>query len=198
MSTEKKVALFLADGCEEIEALTVVDLLFRAGIPCDTVSINETAAVTSSHNVKITADCVIGDLDFEAYDMLVLPGGMPGTLNLEACSALTKQVKKFYSQGKMIAAICAAPSVLAGLSFLKGRRATSYPGCLDGYEVGEYCREPVVTDGHVITSRGVGTAIPFALTLIEKLEGAGKADQIASSILYSTEYLQGVDYVSGR
>ena len=130
--------------------------------------------------------------------MLVLPGGLPGTNYLRESAPLAGLLKAQYEAGRYVAAICAAPSVLGGLSFLKGRKATSYPGCLDDYELGEYSGQPVVTDGHVITSRGVGTAIPFALTLIEKLMGAGKAEEIASSILYSSQYLSGVDYEPGR
>ena len=186
MSTEKKVALFLADGCEEIEALTVVDLLFRAGIPCDTVSINETAAVTSSHNVKITADCVIGDLDFEAYDMLVLPGGMPGTLNLEACSVLTKQVKKFYSQGKMIAAICAAPSIFGHLGLLEGKHATCNPGFRAELEKSGaiLSKAPVVKDGNIITSQAMGTAISFGLCIVAHYLGQEAADSLEAKIVH--------------
>ena len=194
------VYMFIADGFEEVEGLTSVDLLRRAGIEVKMVSVMGRKNIEGAHGIRLETDLLIEELEgsVSPADMMVLPGGMPGTNYLRESAPLADLLKAQYESGRYVAAICAAPSVLAGLSFLKGRRATSYPGCLDGYEVGEYCREPVVTDGHVITSRGVGTAIPFALTLIEKLEGAGKADQIASSILYSTEYLQGVDYVSGR
>ena len=192
--------MFIADGFEEVEGLTSVDLLRRAGIEVKMVSVMGRKNIEGAHGIRLETDLLIEELEGSESlaDMMVLPGGMPGTNYLRESAPLADLLKAQYESGRYVAAICAAPSVLAGLSFLKGRRATSYPGCLDGYEVGEYCQEPVVTDGHVITSRGVGTAIPFALTLIEKLEGAGKADQIASSILYSTEYLQGVDYVSGR
>ena len=194
------VYMFIADGFEEVEGLTSVDLLRRADIEVKMVSVMGRKNIEGAHGIRLETDLLIEELEGSESlaDMMVLPGGMPGTNYLRESAPLADLLKAQYESGRYVAAICAAPSVLAGLYFLKGRRATSYPGCLDGYEVGEYCREPVVTDGHVITSRGVGTAIPFALTLIEKLEGAGKADQIASSILYSTEYLQGVDYVSGR
>lgn len=194
------VYMFIADGFEEVEGLTSVDLLRRAGIEVKMISVMGRKNIEGAHGIKLETDLLIEELEDNGSpaDMMVLPGGMPGTNFLRESAPLADLLKAQYEAGRYVAAICAAPSVLAGLSFLKGRRATSYPGCLDGYEVGEYCQEPVVTDGHVITSRGVGTAIPFALTLIEKLEGAGKAEQIASSILYSTEYLQGVDYVSGR
>ena len=194
------VYMFIADGFEEVEGLTSVDLLRRAGIEVKMVSVMGRKNIEGAHGIRLETDLLLEDLEDSGplADMMVLPGGLPGTNYLRESALLAGLLKAQYAAGRYVAAICAAPSVLAGLSFLKGRRATSYPGCLDDYEVGEYCQEPVVTDGHVITSRGVGTAIPFALTLIEKLEGAGKADQIASSILYSTEYLQGVDYVSGR
>ena len=111
-STDKRVAVFVANGLEEIEGLTVVDLLFRAGIPTDTVSITPERTVTSSHQVTITCDRSIADegFSFDDYDMLVLPGGMPGTLNLKACEPLTAAVKAFDQAGKGVAAICAAPS----------------------------------------------------------------------------------------
>ena len=122
--TDKKAAIFMAAGCEEIEALTVVDLLYRAGIPLTKVSITEDLAVTSSHDVTFMTDTTIDKLDFDEYDMLILPGGMPGTLNLGASRKLTDQVVKFYKEGKQIAAICAAPSVFAELGILKGKKAT--------------------------------------------------------------------------
>lgn len=116
--------------------------------------------------------------------MLVLPGGMPGTNYLRDHEGLAELLKKQYEAGKWVAAICAAPSVFGGLGFLKDRKATSYPGCLDGIPVGEYIEEPVAVDGNVVTSRGVGTAIAFALKLIEVLISKEKADEIAASIVY--------------
>ena len=194
------VYMFIADGFEEVEGLTSVDLLRRAGIEVRMVSVMGRKNIEGAHGIRLETDILIEELNDSSSeaDMMVLPGGLPGTNYLRESAPLARLLKNQYDAGRFVAAICAAPSVLAGLSFLKGRRATSYPGCLDGLDVGEYCEEPVVTDGHVITSRGVGTAIPFALTLIEKLEGAGAANRIASSILYTKEYLQGVDYVSGR
>lgn len=190
------VYMFIADGFEEVEGLTSVDLLRRAGIEVKMVSIMGRKNIEGAHGIRLETDLLLSDLgkDTAEADMLVLPGGMPGTNYLRESSELADLLRAQYEAGRYVAAICAAPSVLAGLSFLKNRKATSYPGCLDGYELGEYCQEPVVTDGHVITSRGVGTAIPFALTLIEKLEGAKTAGKVASSILYSKQYLSGVDY----
>ena len=187
MSTEKKVALFLADGCEEIEALTVVDLLFRAGIPCDTVSINETAAVTSSHNVKITADCVIGDLDFDAYDMLVLPGGMPGAANIAASRSAVALLEACCRAGKLVCAICAAPAlVLSKTSALEGKSWTCYPG-MEGnaaaFAAGHREGVPFVHDGNVITGRGPGAAEEFSMEIVKTLCGQEAFDTIRKGAL---------------
>ena len=179
-----KVYIFLADGFEDIEGLTVVDLMRRAGISVDTVSIKETRDITTSHGIEMKTDRIFHETDFSDADMLVLPGGMPGTNYLRDHEGLAELLKKQYEAGKWVAAICAAPSVFGGLGFLKDRKATSYPGCLDGIPVGEYTEEPVAVDGNVVTSRGVGTAIAFALKLIEVLISKEKADEIAASIVY--------------
>lgn len=177
------VYVFCADGFEEVEGLTTVDLLRRAGVEVKTVSIMGRQKVTGSHQITIETDMLFEDLQQEA-ELLVLPGGLPGTDYLRTHEGLTELLKSQYEKEGWIAAICAAPSVFAGLGFLKDRKATSYPGCVDGTECGTYVEEPVVVDGHVVTSRGVGTAIDFALRLIEELKGKDKADQIAASILY--------------
>lgn len=177
------VYVFCADGFEEVEGLTAVDLLRRAGFDVKTVSIMGRQKVTGSHQITIETDMMFEDLEKDA-DLLVLPGGLPGTDYLRAHEGLAELLKKQYKEEKWIAAICAAPSVFAGLGFLKDRKATSYPGCVEAVDCGNYVEEPVAVDGHVVTSRGVGTAIEFALRLIEELKGKDKADQIASSILY--------------
>lgn len=188
-STNRRVALFLADGCEEIEALTVADLLYRAGIPCTKVSVGETARVVSSHQLTVIADTTVKELDFEDYDVLVLPGGIPGTPNLAACEPLTEAVKSFASradEGKIVAAICAAPSILGNLGLLKGRTATANPGFMQAIEdSGAITSEkPVVVDGNLITSRAMGTAIPFALTIISVLLDSETARKLGENILY--------------
>ena len=179
-----EVCVFLADGFEEIEGLTVVDLLRRAGEEVETVSIMGRKQIEGSHKIKVEADALFEKTDFTEGKMLVLPGGMPGTNYLRDHEGLAELLKKQYEAGKWVAAICAAPSVFGGLGFLKDRKATSYPGCLDGIPVGEYTEEPVAVDGNVVTSRGVGTAIAFALKLIEVLISKEKADEIAASIVY--------------
>ena len=183
---EHNVALFLADGCETIEALTVADILFRAGIPCTKVSVTDTPVVVSSHKVTMVADTTIGHLDFDRFDMLVLPGGMPGTLNLKACTALTDQVVRFHKEGRMIAAICAAPSVFAELGILKGVRAACNPTVEDILNANGavLVRENAVKDGNIITSRAMGTAIPFALAIVEHYKGKETADALGRNILY--------------
>jgi 4-methyl-5(b-hydroxyethyl)-thiazole monophosphate biosynthesis len=184
-STEHKVALFLADGCETIEALTVADILFRAGIPCTKVSVTDTPVVVSSHKVTMVADTTIGHLDFDSFDMLVLPGGMPGTLNLKACKALTDQVVRFHKEGRMIAAICAAPSVFAELGILKGVRAACNPTVEDSLNANGavLVRENAVKDGNIITSRGAGTAEEFALATLASMTDTETADRIRKQVV---------------
>lgn len=180
-----KVYIFLADGFEDIEGLTVVDLMRRAQIDIRTVSIKDTKEVTTSHGIPLLTDLIFKETDFSDADMLVLPGGMPGTRYLGGYQPLTDLLTDFYNAGKKVAAICAAPSVFAQLGFLKERKATSYPTCLDGLPVGELREDSVVVDGNVTTSRGLGTAIDFALSLIEQLLGAETAEKIAKSVIYS-------------
>lgn len=181
-----KVALFLADGCETIEALTVADILYRAGIPCTRVSITDTPVVVSSHKVTMIADTTVSHLNFDDYDMLVLPGGIPGTPNLKACEPLMAQVKRFYSEGRMIAAICAAPSIFAELGLLKGVRAACNPSFEDVLirNGADLVRENAVVSGNIITSRAMGTAIPFALAIVEHYKGKEAADALGKNILY--------------
>ena len=184
---EKKAALFLADGCEEIEALTPADLLYRAAIPVTTVSVMPTRTITSLHGITITADKHVSELDFDDYDMLILPGGVPGTPNLAACRTLTDQILRFASEGKMLAAICAAPSILADLGILSGRHATCNPSKEDVLRKGGalLTGQPVCVDGNIITSQAMGTAIPFSLAIIEHYLGKDTADKISRIVLYT-------------
>ena len=185
-ATDRKVALFLATGCETIEALTVADLLYRAGIPCTKVSVNSTPVVVTSHNVTVIADTTVDHLNWDEYDMLVLPGGVPGTPNLRACAPLMKQVVRFQREGKMIAAICAAPSIFADLGLLNGIRAACNPSVeqilIDNGA--ELVKENAVTSGNIITSRAMGTAIPFGLAIVEHYLGRETADKLGKNILY--------------
>ncbi len=180
----KNVCVFLADGFEEIEALTVVDVLRRAGTQVTTVSITGELVVHGAHGIDVLADRLFDDMKYAGQDMLVLPGGMPGTKNLAAHEGLENVLAESCREEKYIAAICAAPSVLGKYGMLKGRKATSYPGFEDALEGAEILSEPVVQDGFVITSRGMGTALPFALHLVSVLFNPQKADEIGASIIY--------------
>lgn len=179
------VYVFTADGFEEIEGLTVVDMMRRAGAQVQMVSISDGLAVKGSHGIEIKADTFFEDVDFGQADLLVLPGGMPGTLHLGEYQGLTKLLTETAAQGKRVAAICAAPSVLGGLGLLKGKRAVCYPGFEDKLTGAQVETEEVVTDGNITTSRGLGTAIPFALELISLLFGQEKAEEIGASVIYS-------------
>ncbi len=179
-----KVLIFLAEGHEEIEALTVVDLLRRAKIDIDTVSITGQRQVTGSHGITSTADKLFEEADFEEADMLVLPGGMPGTLNLEAYEPLMNQVRAFNAADKYIAAICAAPTVFGRAGLLEGKKACCYPD-MEGDLLGaDVSYDPVSVAGKTITSRGMGTAIEFGLTIIETFQGKEAADAMAAKIVY--------------
>ena len=177
------VYVFFADGFEEVEALTTVDLLRRAGEDVRMVSIMGRKTVTGSHNISVECDMIFEEIGKTA-DLLVLPGGLPGTDHLREHRELNDLLVEQYQDGRYVAAICAAPSVFAGLGFLKDRKATSYPGCVDASQYGSSVEEPVAVDGNVITSRGVGTAIPFARALIGLLAGREEADKISASIVY--------------
>lgn len=180
-----KALIFFAEGYEEVEALTVVDLLRRAGMDIDMVSLTEKQMVTGSHGITVQMDVIYQEADFEGADILILPGGMPGTKNLLAHQGLKERLVAFAADStKKVAAICAAPSVLGAHGILKGRKATSYPGFEDKLDGAVVKEEPVVTDGNVITSRGMGTAIEFAAAIIEAYCGKDKADAILQGIIY--------------
>lgn len=179
-----KTAIFLADGFEEIEALTVVDLLRRANIEISTVSIMGRKNVTGSHSITVEADALLEETDFDSLDMLILPGGMPGTTNLADCKALTDKIKEFDEKGKMLCAICAAPTVFGKLGILKGKKACCFPGREDDLLGADVQTSSVTKDGHFITSRGMGTAIDFGLAIIEHYQGSDAATSMASKIVY--------------
>lgn len=179
-----KIAVFLAEGFEEIEALTVVDLARRAGIDTQTVSITDQKGVTGSHDIRVEADACIADIAFDTLDMIVLPGGMPGTTNLEACAALTAQVRAFLEGGKRVSAICAAPGILGRAGLLNGRTAVCYPSVEPDLKGAAIPQTEVAVDGMLITSRGMGTAQAFALAIVEALCGKEKAKALGENIVY--------------
>lgn len=181
---KKQVCVFLADGFEEIEGLTVVDLLRRAGVDVTTVSITGERTIHGAHGIDVQADKLFNEVDYDGQDMVVLPGGMPGTLHLGEHTGVKQILEQFYQEKKYIAAICAAPSVLGKYGMLNGRKATSYPGFEEALTGATYVYDSVAVDDFVITSRGMGTAIDFSLALIEKLIDVQKAEEIGKSIIY--------------
>ncbi|MFW5630100.1 MAG: DJ-1 family glyoxalase III [Acetivibrio ethanolgignens] len=179
-----KVYIFLAEGFEEVEALMTVDIVRRAGISMEMVSVTEEKRVTSSHGIVLEADSLYEEINPAEADMLVLPGGMPGTRNLAAHKELVEQLKAFHRTGKKLAAICAAPSVLGAHGILEGKKATCYPGFEKELIGAEVVKEPCVVDGNVITARGLGAAVEFGLAIVEQLLGAEKAAKIKEQIQF--------------
>lgn len=180
------VAVFLADGFEEVEALAVVDLCRRAGLDTPMVSVMGGKEVTGSHGIQVLADMLIGELDFDSIDMIMLPGGLKGTEGLENCSLLTDKIKEFDANGKLLSAICAAPTILAHKGLLKGRNACCYPSMEEHLVKAEAVvrQEPVEVSGHITTSRGMGTAMELGLAIVERFQGREAADELARTVVY--------------
>lgn len=179
----KKVLLLLAEGFEEVEALTIVDYLRRMDIVVDTVSIGG-KNVQGAHGINIEADKKIEAIDdIKNYDGLVIPGGIPGATNLRDDDRVIKLVKEFNQEQKIIAAICAGPIVLERAGILKGKKVTSYPGFEDELKESVYKEKLVVQDGNIITARGPAVAIYFAIKLVENLVGEEKASELRRDIL---------------
>ncbi len=173
----------LAQGCEELEAVTIIDLLVRAGVDVFTAGL-EAGPVTASRGVVLMPQTTLDEALKREYDMVVLPGGMPGAANLDNDPRVHQLLRAMADSGKFIAAICAAPRVLANAGLLSGKSATSYPGHLDKMDLPdvEYRQESIVQDGKVITSRGPGTAMDFTLALIEQLVGREKRDEVEAAL----------------
>jgi len=181
--------IFLANGFEEIEALTVVDVLRRANIKCDICSI-EKVEVTGAHGITVKTDLLISDLIAENYGCLILPGGMPGAKNLKENNKIIDLIKSFNKTGKLVAAICAAPIVLKEADIIKGKKITSFPGVKPELTGCNYQEEIVVQDDNLITSRGPATAIQFALKLVENIADKGTSEKIRLDML--------VDFVENK
>lgn len=176
------VTVFLAEGFEEIEAMTPVDLLRRAGIEVKTVGVAG-KTVVGSHGIPVVCDLTAADLTLDGtLEAVVLPGGMPGTRNLEQSDAVQKALSYCAKNGKLIAAICAAPSVLGHAGLLRGKQATCFPGFEKELTGATLSPLAAVRDGNVVTSRGAGTAIAFAAEIIAALRDRAAADKIVASI----------------
>jgi 4-methyl-5(b-hydroxyethyl)-thiazole monophosphate biosynthesis len=185
--TMKKVALFLANGFEEIEALGTVDVLRRAEILVQTVSISDELKVTGAHNVTVFADRLFTDIDFSTIDVLILPGGMPGAKNLNEHQGVKEQIKTFVAKEKYVAAICAAPMVLGELGLLKGKKATCYPGFESQLIGANITGENVTVDGTIITGKGPGFMFDFALQLVEIIAGKETRKKVAEGLLWENK-----------
>lgn len=181
-----KVTIILADGFEEVEAMAVIDVLRRAGIEVVIAGLHE-GPVSSAHNVRVLPDTIIDTIKAEDFDMIVLPGGQPGSDNLNADGRVKDLIQEFNAKGKLTGAICAAPYVLANAGVLEGRNVTSYPTFKDKLGSALYTEKNVVEDGNLLTSRGPGTAICFALAIVGRLLGRGKALQIKEAMLVQQE-----------
>ncbi len=177
-----RVAIILADGFEEVEAIAIIDVLRRAGIDTVIAGLHE-GPVASARTVKVIPDTVIDTVKAEDFDMVVLPGGQPGSDNLNADPRVKDLIRSFSQKGKLTGAICAAPYVLANAGVLRGKRATSYPSYKDKLGGAVYEEKPVVIDGTVLTSRGAGTALGFGLAIVEKLISREKSEKIRDAML---------------
>jgi 4-methyl-5(b-hydroxyethyl)-thiazole monophosphate biosynthesis len=181
---KKRVVVLLADGFEEIEAITSIDVLRRAGLNVKVAGVGKTI-VKGAHGIPVKTDIKIGSYR-TIPDAVVIPGGMPGVKNLSASRKVTDLIHKTYKKGKLVAAICAAPSyVLAPTDLLIGKKATCYPGCEDRLKgKAKFVNKRVVFDGNIITSKGPGTAFDFALKIVEELKGKSTKEEVRKKILY--------------
>ena len=177
-----KVLVLLAQGCEEIEAVTVIDILRRAGLEVTSAGLDD-LPVLASRGVGLLPDTTLDLAQHQEFDMIVLPGGQPGTDHLKADKRLIALLQNMAQRGKYVAAICAAPSVLAAAGLLDGRKATCYPTCLDAFPKVDLQTAAVVEDGNIITSRGPGTAMDFALALVERLAGRAKRQEVEAALV---------------
>lgn len=176
-----RTVVFMADGLEECEGLIVVDLLRRAGGEVVTASINGTKSVISSHSIRFDTDALAEELDYSQFDLAVLPGGVKGTENLGSSTFVREKCIEF-AESKKLAAICAAPTVLASLGILEGKNATVHPSCEDGMAGAKLTRTPVAIDGNITTGNGLAAAIEFGLELVRQLEGEETAKKVSKGI----------------
>lgn len=173
-----KVLVLFAEGFEEVEGVTQVDFLRRAGVEVLTVSITENKCVKGNFGMTIQTEAILSEINDEQYDMIVLPGGVKGMENLKSNAKVTELLEKFYKEDKWVAAICASPTILGAIGLLEGKRAVCYPGFENGLIGATVVSDDVVVDGKVITSKGPGTSFKFALKLIDVLCGKETSDDI--------------------
>ena len=178
-----KCAIFLADGFETCEGMITVDMLRRAQITVDLISMNNDLNVTTSHGIHLTAEKLFSETDPKDYDVLILPGGKLGTANLESCEPLKAALKEHLESGKLTCAICAAPSILGHMGMLAGKKYTCFP-TFDSEYGGEYQMELAVTDGSLITGRGMGATIEFARHILMKLTDEATLEKVQNGIQY--------------
>ena len=179
-----KIGVFLAEGCEEIEALTVVDVVRRAGIEVAMISVSGEKQVRGAHDITFLTDIPAEFMDYDMLDGIVLPGGMPGTLNLGANETVQKIIRTFAEKGKMVAAICAAPSVLGEAGLLEGKKATCYPGFEDTMLGADYTAEKVTREGNIFTACGPGAAWDLGFAFVEQFCGIEKANELRTGMQF--------------
>ena len=177
------VTVFLAEGFEEIEAVTPIDILRRGGVEVRTCSITDSKVVVGAHGIPFTADTLLSELE-GGENVILLPGGMPGTIHLRGCEVLCDRIRTHYEKGGILAAICAAPTVFGELGLLKNEKATCYPGMEDGLFCKEVSREKSVLSGKILTSRGAGTAGDFGFRLLALLKGEESAEKLSRAMCY--------------
>ena len=180
----KQAVMLLAEGFEEVEALMTADLLMRGGVDVKLVSVSGEKQVSGSHQIAVGVNLTMDEIRASEPDAVILPGGMPGTLNLGKSEAVTGFLRQMNEAGKIVAAICAAPSVLGACGVLRGRKATCYPGFEDKLTGAHFVDEMAVVDGNIVTSRGLGTSMEFGFALIEQLVSREKADEVRKQIVF--------------
>ena len=179
----KNLYIQLAEGFEETEAVTIIDVLRRAGLNVISVSITGNRMVKGSHNIEIKTDILFEEVDFTSGEMIILPGGMPGSKNLNEHEGLRSQIIDYQKQGKYLAAICAAPIVFGNLGILAGKKAVCYPGYESHLVGAEVLSNPYIVDNNIITGRGVGAALQFSLEIVRILKGEESAIQLRKAML---------------
>jgi len=178
-----RILLFLAEGFEEIEAVAPIDVFRRAGIDVTTVSVSNKLTVTGAHGIGVNADVIFEKADLSGDFLIYLPGGMPGTTNLDNHAGLKKLIEKQAAEGATIAAICAAPSILGKMGLLKQKEAICYPGFESFLTDAKISSSTIVKSGNILTAKGPGVAIPFALKIVEELKGKDTAQQVANAMI---------------